>query len=137
MNMANSHDANRADHATPGAVTPQPAKILYCRCAYAKVIAPDVKDEVLRGLTRSGVAFEAVPDLCEMSARRDPALKRLAAEDGIKIAACYPRAVKWLFSAAQAPLTKDPVDILNMRVDSAGTVVERLLEGNSKAEKLS
>ena len=126
-----------ADHSIPGAVAAQPAKILYCRCAYAKVIAPDIKDEVLQGLTRSGVAFEAVPDLCEMSARRDPALKRLAAEEGIKIAACYPRAVKWLFSAAQAPLTKDTVEILNMRVDSAGTIVERLLEGVSKGEESS
>lgn len=135
--MANSHDVNMADHSIPGPAAAQPAKILYCRCAYAKVIAPAIKDEVLQRLTRSGVAFEAVPDLCEMSARRDPALKRLAAEDGIKIAACYPRAVKWLFSAAQAPLTKDTVEILNMRVDSAGTVVERLLEGCSKGEESS
>lgn len=125
------------DRPAPEPVTAQPARILYCRCAYAKVIAPDVKDEVLHGLTRSGAAFEAVPDLCEMSARRDPALKRLAAEDGIRIAACFPRAVKWLFSAAQAPLTENAVEILNMRVDSAGTVVERLLEGCSKADKPS
>ena len=137
MNMANNHHATTPDRATPGRVAALPAKILYCRCAYAKVIAPDVKDEVLHRLTRSGVTFEAVPDLCEMSARRDPALKRLAAEDGIRIAACYPRAVKWLFSAAQAPLTKDSVEILNMRVDSAGTVVERLLEGCSQAEESS
>ncbi|MDE2757914.1 MAG: hypothetical protein OXU26_17320 [Acidobacteriota bacterium] len=135
--MANSHDAATPDRAIPGQVTAPPAKILYCRCAYAKVIAPDVKDEVLQGLTRSGVIFEAVPDLCEMSARRDPRLKRLAAEDGIRIAACYPRAVKWLFSAAQAPLTEDTVEILNMRVDSAGSVVERLLEGCLKAEESS
>jgi len=135
--MANNHDATMPDRAIPGRVTAQPAKILYCRCAYAKVIAPDVKDEVLQRLTRSGATFEAVPDLCEMSARRDPALQRLAAEDGIRIAACYPRAVKWLFSAAQAPLTKDSVDILNMRVDSAGAVVEGLLEGCSKGEESS
>ncbi|MDE2666735.1 MAG: hypothetical protein OXI69_11340 [Acidobacteriota bacterium] len=135
--MANNHDANMPGPAVPGPVTAQPGKILYCRCAYAKVIAPDVKDEVLQRLARSGATFEAVPDLCEMSARRDPALKRLAAEDKIRIAACYPRAVKWLFSAAQAPLTKDTVEILNMRVDSAGTVVERLLEGCSRGEESS
>lgn len=133
--MTNSHDATMPDREVPKPVTAQPAKILYCRCAYAKVIAPDVKDEVLQRLTRSGATFEAVPDLCEMSARRDPALQRLAAEDGIRIAACYPRAVKWLFSAAQAPLTKDTVEIVNMRVDSAGTVVERLLDGCSKGEE--
>ena len=135
--MANNHDANMPGRAIPAPVTAQPGKILYCRCAYAKVIAPDVKDEVLQRLARSGAIFEAVPDLCEMSARRDPALKRLAAEDGIRIAACYPRAVKWLFSAAQAPLTKDTVEILNMRVDSAGTVVERLLEVCSQGEESS
>ena len=135
--MTNSHDATMPDREVPEPVTAQPAKILYCRCAYAKVIAADVKDEVLQRLTRSGATFEAVPDLCEMSARRDPALQRLAAEDGIRIAACYPRAVKWLFSAAQAPLIKDTVEIVNMRVDSAGTVVERLLEGCSKGEESS
>ena len=115
----------------------QPVKILYCRCAYAKVIAPEVKDAVLQRLTQSGVAFEAVPDLCEMSARRDPVLKRLAAERGIKIAACYPRAVNWLFSAAEAPISQDKVEILNMRVDSAETVAGRLLQGNSKGEEAS
>ena len=115
----------------------QAAKILYCRCAYAKVIAPEVKDEVLQRLTQSGVPFEAVPDLCEMSARRDPALKRLAAEDGIKITACYPRAVRWLFSAAQAPLPKDTVDILNMRADSAETIAGRLVREHSKGEESS
>lgn len=135
--MANNHDATMPGRPIPGPVPAQPSKILYCRCAYAKVIAADVKDEVLQRLTRSGATFEAVPDLCEMSARRDPALKRLAAEGGIRIAACYPRAVKWLFSAAQAPLTQESVEILNMRVDSAGTVVERLLEGCSKTEESS
>ena len=39
-----------------------------------------------------------------MSARRDPALKQLADGGAGKIAACYPRAGKWLFAAAQSPL---------------------------------
>ena len=34
---------------------------------------------VLRQLCDSGQSFEAVADLCEMSARKDPALQRLAA----------------------------------------------------------
>ena len=33
---------------------------------------------MLQKLCESGRAFEAVSDLCEMSARRDPSLKRLA-----------------------------------------------------------
>ena len=61
-----------------------------------------------------------------MSARKDPALKRLAEGDSIKIAACYPRAVRWLFHAADAPLPPDGVEVLNMRVDDADTICAAL-----------
>ena len=53
-------------------------RILYCHCAYARVVPPEVKAEVLAKLAASDVEFDAVPDLCELSARRDPALKKLA-----------------------------------------------------------
>ena len=105
-------------------------RILYCHCAYANVVPPQVKAEVLEGLARSGQAFDAVADLCEMSARRDPALQRLAAAEGtLKIAACYPRAVKWLFAAAEAPLPEDDgrVHVCNMRVDKSPKVLSELL----------
>jgi hypothetical protein len=103
-------------------------RILYCHCAYARVVPPEVKNEVLVKLTESGRAFEAVPDLCEMSARRDPKLKELAQSGPVKIAACYPRAVKWLFDAAGAPLPPEGVEILNMRVDSAAEVTQAVLK---------
>jgi hypothetical protein len=102
-------------------------RILYCHCAYAQIVPEDVKKAVLRRLSDSGVAFEAVADLCEMSARRDPALARLAAGGTVKIAACYPRAVKWLFAAAQAPLPADATQVLNMRVETAEAVAASLL----------
>ena len=101
-------------------------KILYCHCAYARVVPPEVKNEVLAKLTDSGRAFDAVPDLCEMSARRDPKLQDLAHEDELRIAACYPRAVKWLFSAADAPLAEN-VQILNMREQPADAVLHSIL----------
>jgi hypothetical protein len=106
------------------------SRILYCHCAYAQVVPKAVKEEVLRRLGESGAAFDAVPDLCEMSARKDPALKQLAetAEGGsVKIAACFPRAVKWLFSAAGAPLPERGVEVLNMRVEPADKVVFAVL----------
>ena len=102
-------------------------RILYCHCAYAQVVPKAVKEEVLRQLSESGAAFEAVADLCEMSARRDPALGRLAAEADLKIAACYPRAVKWLFHAAGAPLPDAGVEIANMRTEPADNVVAAVL----------
>ena len=95
-------------------------RIVYCNCTYAQIIPKAVKEQVLRGLVESGVAFDAVADLCEMSAKKDPEMKRLAQSGAkIKIAACFPRSVNWLFHAADAPLPVEDVEIFNMRRDSS------------------
>lgn len=108
-------------------MTPQPPGILYCNCTYAQIIDPAVKAAVLRQLLDSGKSFEAVADLCEMSARKDPALQRLASGPCVKIAACYPRAVKWLFASAGAPLEPGATEVVNMREAAAPDVISRLL----------
>src|SRR4051794_21100515 len=100
-----------------------PTRILYCNCTYAQVVPKEVKAAVLKHLCESSAAFEAVADLCEMSARQDPVLKGLAEGGPIKIAACYPRAVKWLFAAAKAPLPTNGTEVLNMRVQSAPEII--------------
>ena len=105
----------------------QPRRIVYCNCTYSKVVPTAVKQEVLARLSESGVAFDAVPDLCEMSARNDPALERITASGPVTIAACYPRAVRWLFHAAKLPLPEEGVEILNMREQAADEVVSRLI----------
>jgi len=93
-------------------------KVLYCHCAYAKVVPPKVKNEVLSRLAESERDFEAVPDLCEMSARKDPALAEYAGDADLSIIACYPRAVRWLFHAAGHELSAE-TELLNMRTCSA------------------
>jgi hypothetical protein len=103
-----------------------PPTILYCHCQYAQVVPKEVKEAVLKKLCESGVAFEAVADLCEMAARRDPALQRLAGSGPLKIAACFPRAVKWLFHQAGAPLALDATEVLNMRTLTADDVIAAL-----------
>ena len=108
-------------------MTRQEPRILYCHCAYSRVVPADVKNEVLDKLSASGQPFDAVPDLCEMSARRDPALTEISACGSVRIAACYPRAVRWLFSAANAPLPDTGAEILNMRELTADSVVQRLV----------
>jgi hypothetical protein len=108
---------------------PNPLRILYCHCAYAQVVPAEVKQAVLAKLAESGVAFDAVADLCEMSAKRDPALAQLAADGPVRIAACFPRAVRGLFIAADAPLPGEGVEIRNMRTETADQVVEALLAG--------
>jgi hypothetical protein len=109
------------------------ARILYCHCAYAQVVPADVKEQVLNRLAESGVAFDAVADLCELSAKRDPSLAKLMAgvAEGseLRIAACYPRALRWLFSAAGVPWPQTGVDVGNMRTESAEQVVQMLLNG--------
>jgi len=112
--------------------TQQPPRILYCNCTYAQVVPQEVKAAVLQKLCESNVAFEAVADLCEMSARHDPSLQRLREGGALKIAACYPRAVKWLFGAAQAPLPLDGTEVLNMRTQSAEEVTAALFASELK-----
>lgn len=114
--------------------SPKPRRILYCRCAFAKVVPLETKDQVLRDLCESGEAFDTVPDLCEMSARKDPTLKDLAdtTDHDLVIAACYPRAVKWLFHAAQVKLPDNGVEILNMRTQPPETISLQLLGGTGQ-----
>ena len=100
-------------------------RILYCHCAYAQVVPPGTKAAVLGRLSASQASFAAVPDLCEMSARRDPALADLASDPDVTIVACYPRAVRWLFSAAGTPLPEG-VHVLNMREASADEIAHEL-----------
>jgi hypothetical protein len=103
-----------------------PPRILYCHCAYARVVPTEVKGEVLARLVASDVEFEAVADLCEMSARRDPRLAELANGGTLRIAACFPRAVRGLFMATGHPLPDD-AEVHNMRTQTAGDVADSLL----------
>jgi hypothetical protein len=100
--------------------------VLFCRCAFARVVPDEVKNDVLKHLVDGTEPFDAVGDLCEMSARKDPMLTELAAQGNLTVVACYPRAVKWLFSAAGAPLASDGVAILNMRTESGQAICDRL-----------
>lgn len=113
---------------------PNPLRILYCHCAYAQVVPPDVKQQVLTKLAEAGVAFDAVADLCEMSAKRDPAMAQLAGGGAVRIAACFPRAVRSLFTAADAPLPAEGIEICNMRTETAEQVIRTLLDGSQVSE---
>jgi hypothetical protein len=119
----------------------KPPAILYCHCQYAQVLPKEVKQAVLQKLCDSGQPFEAVPDLCELSARRDPALARLAAAGPLKISACFPRAVKWLFHAANAPLAQDQTEIVNLRnltaEDACAALFEPVVTPNLPAGKVT
>ena len=111
------------------------SRILYCHCAYAKVVPPEVKTAVLTGLSEANVEFDAVPDLCEMAAHGDARLREIAGGGPLTIAACYPRAVKWLFAAAGAQLPETAVSIWNMRAEPADAILDGLL-GRAGADEI-
>jgi hypothetical protein len=102
-------------------------RILYCHCAYARVVPVETKTGVLQGLAQADVEFDAVPDLCEMAARRDPRLGELVRNGPLRIAACYPRAVKWLLASAGVSIDEQTVAVCNMRTDSAEKVLHDIL----------
>jgi hypothetical protein len=104
-----------------------PTRILYCHCAYARIIPPEVKSEVLTRLSSSSAEWDSVPDLCEMSARRDEHLATLVSGGALRIAACYPRVVRALFQAAGSPLPAE-TRILNMRTETPEQVTQGLTE---------
>lgn len=110
--------------------SPSP-KLLYCRCAYAQVVPQGVKDEVLQRLCDSGASFESVADLCEMAAHRDERLKAFAAGAPIRIAACFPRVVKGLFTQCGAALPEEGAEILNMRAQTAEEITTAMLSPES------
>ena len=109
-------------------------QILYCRCAYAQVVPNGVKNAVLEHLSECGKGFEAVSDLCEFAAHRDPRLAEIrqrAEQTGLQIIACYPRVVRGLFKQADAELPAEGVTFLNMRTQTADEIAGAVGAGSA------
>ena len=105
---------------------PKTVRILYCHCSNTGLVPAKAKAAALKALAEAGLEFEAVPDLCELAAKRDPALARLAKGGPLRIIACYPRTIRWLFAAAGSPLAEKGIEILNLRADGAKKIVAKL-----------
>ncbi len=110
---------------------------IYCHCAYYQIVPDSVKSEVLNAIKAAGAELEAVPDLCRMCAKRDPRLKDWANAESLRIFACYPRAVRWLFHAAGAPLPPEGVEFVNMRTGQVEEMVRSLREARTTGEAAS
>jgi Pyruvate/2-oxoacid:ferredoxin oxidoreductase delta subunit len=110
--------------------------ILLCRCSAADVVPRERTEAVARDLARNETRFEVVDDLCGAAARRDPLLACLASRPGtLRIAACYPRAVKWLFAAAGSSLPSNRTEFLNLRVQEPAEIAERLLQPPAEVQQ--
>ncbi len=112
-----------------------PATLL-CHCSAADVVPPEKTEAVASELRRRGVQFQEVQDLCGAAARRDRLLAHVVSnERTIRIAACYPRAVKWLFAAAGVLLPAKRTEFLNLRIQDAQEVIRRLLQPANEAPR--
>lgn len=99
--------------------------ILICRCAVGRALPQDRVRHVEDALRAAGLAFESVPDLCELAARCDPALAAWTRRPGLRIVACHPRAIAGLLDLAG--LTPPPGSaILNLHETPAAEVAQAL-----------
>jgi NAD-dependent dihydropyrimidine dehydrogenase PreA subunit len=103
----------------------QSSNILICRCAHCHKIPGAVCDRIMQGLRKAGIPFQSVHDLCGAAAAANGTLAQWAAMERLHVVACYPRAVRWLFSRAGAPLKND-VRLLNAASDDADAIVASL-----------
>jgi len=110
-------------------------KILFCNCAFADIIPKEVKQSVFHNLEESGVEFESVPDLCELSAKKDKRLDSLSKEKDLEIVACFPRAVKWLFQAGGTEKWNEKTIVHNMRTKTADEILKALLPSGTEVAK--
>jgi hypothetical protein len=69
-----------------------------------------------------------------MAAHDSGRLRELAEGGPLRIAACYPRAVRWLFASAGAELPEHAVRVWNMRVETADAVIDGLLSSSNPAD---
>lgn len=99
-------------------------QILCCDCSQARLLQSEVRAAVKQCLASAGIEFLTVKDLCGLAARRDSLLQNFAHGNPLAVVACYPRAVRWLFAAADAALPEHSVTILNLRKLSVGEAAE-------------
>jgi len=128
------------------AETAKQPRVVLCGCTYYDIIPRASREQIfaaLRGDARfcvstesstgprqDGVAVEAVSDLCGLAADRDPRLKTWVDGAPLTIVACFPRAVRWLFHAAGAPLPDGRTRIFNMRTQSPEEIIAELMKGD-------
>ncbi|MBN2183140.1 MAG: hypothetical protein JW715_14605 [Sedimentisphaerales bacterium] len=111
-------------------------KTVYCNCGYYDFIPHQTKNAVLESMARAGLEFEAVNDLCSLAAGCDPVLKQWVQAESIRIVACFPRAIKWLFYAGKAPLPHEGVTFFNMRTDSPEDIIAGLLSQQTQGREI-
>jgi NAD-dependent dihydropyrimidine dehydrogenase PreA subunit len=95
---------------------PENNPILFCQCSERGILSDEAKRAARAEFCRQGRPFTEVADLCGCVANRDRSLLALAASAAkLTVAACHPRAVRWLLHAAGLAVEGDRLEVLDLR----------------------
>lgn len=105
--------------------------IIVCQCKNSCLIPDDVMNPVLEMLKKTSQKVYCVDDLCALAAGQDDLFQQWSDDDDLTIFACFPRAVKALFSQAKANL---PVSakMINLRTAESPDSIFENLPSNQK-----
>ncbi|MCK5804920.1 MAG: ferredoxin family protein [Lentisphaeria bacterium] len=95
---------------------------LLCKCANRNRLSDAQVDQLAATLAQQGLNVHVVDDLCAALEKRSPAVMEMLRGDSISlVAACHPRAVRWLCAQADIDLTPEVrlVDALAMDGEKA------------------
>lgn len=105
--------------------------ILFCHCVHHHTLPEAMRRAVREAVAARGIPIVDVPDLCGVCADGAAALKEtLSQAERVAVAACHPRALRWLLHAAGCALPPD-TQFLNLRTASTPELlaqVDRLPE---------
>jgi Pyruvate/2-oxoacid:ferredoxin oxidoreductase delta subunit len=104
--------------------------VLICRCVRAHVVSPEAAAAAQSELGKTGVSCQVVDDVCELAAHQDAGLKSFAQRDGGLILACQPRALRWLMSAAGAPINPARTELRHLHSTDAAQCLQGLTLGS-------
>jgi ferredoxin len=102
------------------------AQVLVCRCAHRRLFPAGRVAEILAYLHAASAPVIEVDDLCALVSANDSSPARWAADTGTLVFACHPRAVRFLFAAANLslPSTARLLDMRSAAVGELEAVIE-------------
>ena len=92
---------------------------LVCSCSQRGLIPPASVAAVCSELAAQGWQTKVVPDLCEMATQTPTALREMAETHDFLVAACRPRAARWLLHRAGVPRPVSQIQFQDLRPRSA------------------
>ncbi len=98
-------------------------KLLICECARYQLLPEEHLKNLFTALEKERIPFTRVPDLCNLCARKNPALAQFTTDT--IIIACHSRAIQWLFHQSGFPLTSSAL-CKNLRTGNPSSIQDEV-----------